>query len=470
MCNILRSYNDPENFDRFLSLLLSAIKEKILDFVRNPNYYNFSIVKNYLVFFMIVTLNLGHKADFIKSVFRGKGKFFGALLQAINPLPKNKKTLLLNILNNLFMGEYKDIYFNQEERNLELEELFIQEQTKFSKIYIEGLYNYEEKTYRKMFEILRGFDLSYDNFFSYHSDSISFDDRPVYKLMVVQGIIRILFSKEKNQYVAEGDLDSYEYDILKKIIDKNMSETLHKFQDDYKTLFRKEDILDDIIKYMFFIFGNTLMIESFFKPVNAILKGEVNFNSTKNIYEYYSINNDTEEKETLNFSRIKTRSVIFDDVITVEKEAVGESSQNLEEAPPNSQEKTPSKIVETAERCITKQEFDYIMDVFIEKLPVTLPFVLKFLLKIVYSSALSFFTISKDNYGPLFTLLIFNFVISPRVQGIYGLNPMKSEFVRTLNKLVYNSYCNKTFAVDEPMSEFNSSISKYNVKLKEFVN
>ena len=120
MCNILRSYNDPENFDRFLSLLLSAIKEKILDFVRNPNYYNFSIVKNYLVFFMIVTLNLGHKADFIKSVFRGKGKFFGALLQAINPLPKNKKTLLLNILNNLFMGEYKDIYFNQEERNLEL--------------------------------------------------------------------------------------------------------------------------------------------------------------------------------------------------------------------------------------------------------------------------------------------------------------------------------------------------------------
>ena len=46
---------------------------------------------------------------------------------------------------------------------------------------------------------------------------------------------------------------------------------------------------------------------------------------------------------------------------------------------------------------------------------------------------------------------------------------MKSEFVRTLNKLVYNSYCNKTFAVDEPMSEFNSSISKYNVKLKEFV-
>ena len=34
----------------------------------------------------------------------------------------------------------------------------------------------------------------------------------------------------------------------------------------------KEDIFDDIIKYIFYIFGNMMMIESFVKPVEKMLK------------------------------------------------------------------------------------------------------------------------------------------------------------------------------------------------------
>ena len=51
-----------------------------------------------------------------------------------------------------------------------------------------------------------------------------------------------------------------------------MEETKKKFGDEYRTLFRKEDLCDDVIKYMFFIFGNSMMIEAFVKPVKKMLK------------------------------------------------------------------------------------------------------------------------------------------------------------------------------------------------------
>ena len=52
-----------------------------------------------------------------------------------------------------------------------------------------------------------------------------------------------------------------------------MDETKLKFGDEYKTLFRKEDLCDDVIKYMFFIFGNSILIESFVKPMKRMIKG-----------------------------------------------------------------------------------------------------------------------------------------------------------------------------------------------------
>ena len=48
--------------------------------------------------------------------------------------------------------------------------------------------------------------------------------------------------------------------------------TKKKYGNDVLTLFRKEDIFDDLIKYIFYIFGNTMMIESFVKPVEKMIK------------------------------------------------------------------------------------------------------------------------------------------------------------------------------------------------------
>ena len=81
----------------------------------------------------------------------------------------------------------------------------------------------------------------------------------------------------------------------------------------------------------------------------------------------------------------------------------------------------------------------------INKLTTTIPNVLKILLKLVYINVRKVFTIEENNYSPLYTLLIFNFIISPRVQSIYSINSMKCTFVRSLNRLIRNTCYNFQF-------------------------
>ena len=190
-----------------------------------------------------------------------------------------------------------------------------------------------------------------------------------------------------------------------------MRETVEKFGDEYKTLFRKEDLCDDIIKYMFFIFGNSMLIDCFVKPLKDMLK----------------------------------KIGITDEMI----------------------EKKDEKAMK---RDITKDEFNKLIGTIIDTLSVKIPEVLKILLKILYESVNNHFTIDKDNYGPLYTTLIFNFLISPRIQMLYSINPLNCIFVRSLNRLLRNTCFNFKFAEGDSLSIFNDSIETNNKKLKKFIN
>ena len=212
-------------------------------------------------------------------------------------------------------------------------------------------------------------------------------------------MIRVAFSKEKSKYLTSANKnDYYEYAFLSTVIKKDMEDTKSRFGDEYKTLFRKEDLCDDIIKYMFFIFGNTMMIESFVKPVTKF-----------------------------------------------------------------------TDLTEENDKDITKEAFDYLMNEMIDKLTKTIPNVLKILLKLVYIYVRQTFTIEENNYAPLYTLLIFNFIISPRVQSIYSINSMKCTFIRSLNRLIRNTCYNFLFDEKDPLHPFNELVTSNNKKLKNFV-
>ena len=211
----------------------------------------------------------------------------------------------------------------------------------------------------------------------------------------MQSLIRVVFSKQKKTFTKE---EFYGFNVIKRKIDKDMKETIQKYGDEYKTLFRKEDICDDFLKFIFFIFGNNMMVQSFVNPV---------------------------KKELLKLG--------------------------------------------FTNRDINKEEFDSFINVFIDNLNATIPDVLKLLLKLLYDSVLSHFTIEKDNYGPLYTTLIFNYFISPRIQAIFNINSQKNSFVRSLNRILRNACFNFKFSDADPLSIFNDSIEKNHLKIKNFM-
>ena len=409
MYKILSKSKSEKDFEKLLGFLLSSIEEKVKKYFKDPSYNNLMLIQNFITFFMVLILNLKDNKSFVKIVFNGESQFFSKLCNIFFSLEESEKEKLsgiLNLLNNIFFEEYKQLFFS-EKGDEELSNLYIKENTEFSSKWINNSEKFDNKTYKTIFDKLKDFDISYTNFFQ-NEDSIDDDDKPSYKLCIAQSIIRAAFSKEKKKYCSDERF--FEYNLLKKIVDKDMKETVEKYGDEYKTLFRKEDLCDDIIKYMFFIFGNSMLIDSFVKPLKMMLKD------------------------------------------------IGITDEMIEKK---------DQIAMT--RDIKKDEFNKLVGTIIDTLSAKIPVPLKILLKILYESVGDHFTIEKDNYGPLYTSLIFNFLISPRIQMLYSINPLNCVFVRSLNRLLRNTCFNFKFAEGDPLCVFNDSIEKNNIKLKKLI-
>ena len=407
MCQIINNSKEKEkDFEKLLEYLLISIKDKIKEYEYDPNFNKLMLIQNYIIFFMVLVLNLKNYSSLIKLIFQGNLGFFNNLRDSIFEMKTRKKNKLLSILSNIFLEEYKGIFFNKNDK--ELEDIFIEQQTKFSELCSETVTFYDDKTYKKMFQTLLIFDISYANFFS-NNNKIKDDEKPSYKLCVAQSLIRVAFSKEKKKFYQEKG-NFYEYDLLKRIIDKDMYETKEKFGDEYKTLFRKEDLCDDVIKYMFFIFGNSMLIDCFVMPLKNMLR------------------------------------------------KIGITDELIEAKDP-----LPMK------RDITVEEFDILMGIIINTLSTKLPDVLKILLKILYESIKQNFKIEEDNYSPLYTSLIFNFLISPRIQMLYSINPLNCVFVRSLNRILRNTCFNSKFTEGDSLYAFNNNIEANYKKLQKLI-
>jgi hypothetical protein len=203
---------------------------------------------------MILFLNVSETGIFIKTIFEEGTNFFKSLIKLIEKLDLKDKNSLFGILNNLFLDDYKLLYFkkNTSEKDDSLEMLFINNQIYFSNIYFESEEGFGDKEYQNMFNKLSRFEFSYDNFFKDKNiDNIK--DKSYYKLIIAQSIIRVVFSKEKYLYIDESSKTSkyFEYYFIKNLIDKDLEITQKKYGNDISIIFRKEDIFDDIIKYIY---------------------------------------------------------------------------------------------------------------------------------------------------------------------------------------------------------------------------
>ena len=283
MCSNLIKLGDNETFEKITSLMLIEILNKVKLYNKEQTSHNYFLIKNYLIFFMIVTINLKNFPSFVKTIFMGKNHFFKTLIYSINTITrKRKKEGLFSILNYLFLEEYKELYFskNEKERDNDLMDIFVEQQLFFTAKNLK-ISAYDTPTYEKIINILLKFDLSYDNFFQ-TTENIKSEEIPEYKLHIAQSIIRVAFSKEKVNFTKEKN---YEYNFIKRVIEKDVEETFIKYENNFRTLLRKEDLCDDVIKYMFFIFGNSMLIESFVKPVKKLLRNAGVDENCQNINE-----------------------------------------------------------------------------------------------------------------------------------------------------------------------------------------
>ena len=265
-----------------------------------------------------------------------------------------------------------------------------------------GISAYDSATYKNIYDILLKFDLSYDNFFQYKKN-IQYDDKPEYKLHIAQSIIRVAFSKEKVYYTNEKN---FEYKFIKRVIEKDVEETLEKYDNNFRTLLRKEDLCDDVIKYMFFIFGNSMIIESFIKPVKKLLRNA----------------------------------------------GLDENCQNISD--------------EDQQKKISIEDFNSFFDEMINGLFETCPHVLRILLKIFDSSVRKFFSVKENDFNALYTALFFNFIINPRIQSLYSIHSHLSNYIKFLNKLVWKCIYNNKFNEEDSnfLKSFNESIEINNKK------
>ena len=367
---------------------------------------------------MIISLYLRNNDKFNYYLVKEKLDYLACFISGIENLDDKEnnnenKNIFIKILYNLFSPEYTHLELNLLLAN--------NNKNNDSKNIIINFYNskkdekenidIEEKKCQKIVEFL--FDFDSKEFLEFNIKKVmDIDERFYIQLDIVNNILLILFSKEKYKYLKDENEIFYEYEFLNKVIIKNILDTKKANGDRYKDLFRRDNLTNDIIKYIFFIFGNQMLVECLVKPLNIIL------NIT-------GINN--------------------------EFEIINEKGKSL-----------------NMERDITKNEFNILFDKILEILNENIPYFFKIFLKMIYDNVLQNFTIEKDNYIPLGVVLIFNYIASPRIQKIFSIHPHKYTFIKSMNRLLCNTCFNIEFGAKDPLSIFNEDIKIYNNKLNQF--
>ena len=420
--NFQKFLDDDFIIQRFLFLLFILLDNSLDNYIKDKN--TFLLLKNNLKYFLLILINLKDNEKFNYFFSKEKLDYLIMILTKIQKIKNKKdKQICNNILFNLFSQEY--IYLgsnlisieNNKEKNKNknskskkiLIDFYLTQKTLEAKEAEKKLLKTEK--YQKIIESLFNFDS--ENFLYFKKNSeIDYSLHFYHQIELVENILFILFSKEKYNFLKSDNV-YYEYEFLDKLIKKNISETKEMHGDKHRNLFRRDTISNDIIKYFFFIFGNSMIIESIIKPLNTILK-------------IIGLSN---EIENIDFKR-------------------------------NSIKK---------ERNITKDEFKILFEKIIEKLNENIPKILKIFLKMIYDNIIIFYpNLEKGDYTPISSLFFFSYISNPRIQKMFDIYPEKCLFIKSVYKLIYNSSFNIKFNEGDNLFIFNDEIDIYYKKINEF--
>ena len=181
--------------------------------------------------------------------------------------------------------------------------------------------------------------------------------------------------------------------FFRNIVNMHIEMIRKEYNNELTSLFRKDDVTNDLIKNLIFIFGNFTFIKSFYIVIPN---------------EYLAAN-----------------EIVFD-----------------------------------------LDNFEQFLITFLTKLTQSLPLIIKVLLNIIKDS-IQKINSGEENYNVVYTVLIFNFFISPIILELYGISLVKFRSLRQLTRILRNICFGKEFDINDKLSYFNKKIKIFNSFINE---
>ena len=132
----------------------------------------------------------------------------------------------------------------------------------------------------------------------------------------------------------------------------------------------------------------------------------------------------------------------------------------------------PNEYLSTNEITFDLEAFEKFLNTFIMKLTQSLPFIIKVLLCII-KNCIKKINSGEENYNVVYTVLIFNFFISPTILELYGLSLVKFRSLRQLTRILRNICFGKEFDNYDKLNYFNKRVKEFNsfinAKFKQYV-
>ncbi len=138
----------------------------------NTNKAYYTLI-NISLFFMIILINLKDKKKIIELIFDKNSKIVKQILETLEHTASfDNHKRILKIYCNLFLDEYKSLFFDHQ-----LDELFILNNEKFTQINTEGVDMYPKKIYMKLMNYLSRIEMNYTELIS--SKKYSIEEKPL---------------------------------------------------------------------------------------------------------------------------------------------------------------------------------------------------------------------------------------------------------------------------------------------------
>ena len=129
----------------------------------------------------------------------------------------------------------------------------------------------------------------------------------------------------------------------------------------------------------------------------------------------------------------------------------------------------PKEYLSNKEIEFDLDSFENFLHNFLEKLIKTLPFIIRVLLKIIHNCVQDL-TKAENNYNVIYTVLIFNFFISPITLDLYNISMVEYKSLRQLTRILRNIYFGKEFDVKDKLSYFNKKVKLFHNYINEKFN